>query len=361
MPIPSVSPPPRRQFAGLTAAVFTLTLISAAFADGGTSATPRLTIQRRAVNQDQGGWLVDYRLRYDGPNGMVLTPTDVLAKVDGWVSNSRVSSHAIPRLSSLVISGPSGLASFSEVISSPDEAQRCRERLFLTVWTGDAGPPESPPGKPTAGLGTSAAPLLSVAPGDTIHARLRWEHQHFLFGDYDPLLGQRTIELRLGAATVRDVLPMDHEQYLALPKFVWPAPPEDRRDTRYYLSPPDSLHLEAHVPGNQYYRFPERPVRYSTKMRLRFWYLTAPGTEGECRARIQQYKDTPAAWKVLDPGAHEECLSAVGRWVKVEYVFRTEPDATTLALDFRISGADVGEMWIDNVSLEPVGATLGGP
>ena len=135
-------------------------------------------------------------------------------------------------------------------------------------------------------------------------------------------------------------------------------PPEDRRDTRHYVSAPDSLHLEAHIPGNQYYRFPERPVRYGTKMRLRFWYLIAAGTEGECRARVAQYKDTPTAWKVLTDGAHEEVLTTVGRWVKVERVFRTETEATTLALDFRISGgAEVGEMWIDDVSLEPVVTT----
>src|SRR5262249_4793698 len=125
--------------------------------------------------------------------------------------------------------------------------------------------------------------------------------------------------------------------------------PADRRDVRQYVSAPDSLHLEAHVPGNQYYRFPEQPVRYSTRMRLRYWYLAAPGTEGECRARLAQYKDTPTAWKVLSDGGREECLTTVGRWVHVDRTFRTEPDATTRALDFRIVGADVGELWIDDV------------
>ena len=97
-------------------------------------------------------------------------------------------------------------------------------------------------------------------------------------------------------------------------------------------------------------------------MRLRYWYFIAAGTEGECRARVAQYKDTPTAWKVLSDGGHEEPLNAVGRWVKVERVFRTEPDATTLALDFRISSpCEVGEMWIDDVTLEPVQEALGGP
>ena len=55
---------------------------------------------------------------------------------------------------------------------------------------------------------------------------------------------------------------------------------------------------------------------------------------------------------VVAPGA----VSIVGRWTRVERVFATDAEATTLALDFRIaSDSDVGEMWIDDVSLEPVG------
>ena len=189
-----------------------------------------------------------------------------------------------------------------------------------------------------------------------MHVRLRLEHQHVLYGDYDPLLGVRTVEITLAGATVRDVVPLDREQYLAQPRFAWPEPPEDRRDTRHSVSGPDSLHLEAHVPGHQYYRYPDRPVRYGTPMRLRFWYLIAAGTEGECRVRVAQYKDTPTSWRMLTDAGFEKCLKAVGRWTKVEHVFPTEAEATTLALDFRIAGdTDVGEMWIDDVSLEPVG------
>src|SRR5262249_38419004 len=72
----------------------------------------------------------------------------------------------------------------------------------------------------------------------------------------------------------------------------------------------------------------------------------------------------PTAYKILSEGAHEIHLGRVGRWVKVERVFRTEPDATTLTLDFRIcdpNNANIGEMWIDNVSLEPVVARPAGP
>lgn len=204
---------------------------------------------------------------------------------------------------------------------------------------------------------------LSLGPGATMRVRLRLEHQHILYGDYDPLLAVRTVELALGSAAVRDVVPLDHEQYLAQSKFTWPEPPEDRRDTRHAVSGPDSLHLEADVPGHQYYRYPERPVRYNTTMRLRFWYLIAAGTEGECRVRVAQFKDTPTSWRMLHGGGFEQCLKTIGRWTKVERIVQTESEATTLTLEFKIVGeTEVGEMWIDDVSLEPVCGTVpGGP
>ena len=330
---------------------------------------PKLTVVERTLAQDQGGWVVNYRVRYHGETVLNVTAAEVAAKVEGWVSNSRVAAHAVPRWSSLAVSSAAGLSGVADVLTASDDSQRCRERVSLRVWTDD-GPDvlgsDSP--SPSSSSSTRAAPtaprvaVLSIAPEAIVRVRLRLEHQHALHGDYDPLLGVRAFELRLGLALLRDALPLDREQYLAQPRYTWPTPPEDRRDTRHFVSGPDSLHLEAHVPGNQYYRYPERPIRYATKLRLTYWYLIAHGTEGDCRARVAQYKDTPSAWKVLSEGGHEDCLSTVGRWVKVERVFRTEPDATTLALDFRISGSEIGEMWIDDVRLEPLsGATQTGP
>lgn len=322
-----------------------------------------LALVERSVVQEQGGWKVDYRLRHQGPTTIAVNPTEVLAKVEAWVSNSRVASHAIPRFSTLVVSGPSGLSAFGEVIHSSDEGERCRERAVLQVWTGDApdGPPDPIAKAVVRAVAVERQPTLSLSPGEVVRVRLRFEHHHVLYGDYDPLLGQRSVELHLGPAVFRDVVPMEFEQYLAYPKGTWPAVPDERRDPHHFVSAPDSLHIEAHVPGNQYYRFPERPVRYATKMRLRFWYLIASGTEGECHARIAQYKETPTSWKPLPEGDHDHSMATVGRWAKVERIFRTEPEATTLSLDFRISGADIGEMWIDDISLEPIAAGPAGP
>jgi hypothetical protein len=336
---------------------------------------PSLVVIDRAVAQERTAqdktaqeqkwfwqtWQIDYRLRVDSPKGLIVTPAEITAAVEGWVSNSRVPSHAAPRWSALAIAGSSGLTAVTEIIEATEEAQRCRERAIVQIWTVDdqAMPPRCL--ADGTGAPSDEQPVLSLAPGAIVRLRLRLVHQHMLYGMYDPLLGRRTFTVRLGSAAMHDILPLDHEHHVAQATSTWTTPPEEQRDTRQFVSPPDSLHLEAHIPGHQYYRFPEQPVRYGTKMRLQYWYLIAPGTEGECKARVAQYKDTPPTWKVLSEGSHEQCLTIVGRWIHVERVFRTETDATTLVLDFRIIG-DVGELRLDDVSLEPVGgAAPGGP
>jgi hypothetical protein len=347
---------------------------------GSSPARGMLAMVDRTVTQDQGAWVVDYRLRHTGRTGVIVTPEEIGVKVEGWVSNSRVASHAVPRWSSLAVAHGPELSAVSEVIASVDEAHRCRERLQVSVRSDDPG--LSGPGQGDRGRGAtspvsagaaaasaaeSTAPgapgLISLGPGAIVRVRVRLEHQHILYGDLDPLLAVRTVELTIGGSAVRDIVSLDREQYLAQPKFAWSEPDEKRRDTQHFVSGPDSLHLEAHVPGHQYYRFPERPVRYSTKMRLRFWYLIAAGTEGECGVRLNQFKDTPIAWRKLEGGGFEQCLKTVGRWTKVERIVQTEAEATILTLEFKIVGeTEVGEMWIDDVSLEPVnGMGPGGP
>jgi hypothetical protein len=335
-----------------------LTLLALAAVAGAPAsadeATPHaLTVVDRAITQDQGDWQVDYRLRHDGASRLVVSSGEVVARVEGTVSNSRAAGHAIPRRSSLVVSGSSGLQATADVITSADEDRRCRERAVLWVGAGEATDGPAP--------ASGSRPILDLSPGATFRVRLRLEHQHVVYGPYDPLLGQRSLELGLGAATLRDTLPLDRELHVAQARCAWPDPPEDRRDPRHFVSAPDSLHLEAHVLGNETYRFPEQPVRYSTPMRLSFWYLIAPDTEGECLARVTQYRDSPNFWKTLSPGSFEEHLTAAGRWTRVEHVFRTEPEATTLALDFQIDGADIGELWIDDIVLEPVAAASDDP
>jgi len=327
------------------------------------TAPGRLAVVERVLAQDQGDWQVDYCFKNAGATPLALPPAEVSARVEGWLSNSKVAVHAHPRRSECAVAGASGPTAYAEVISSADESRRCRERLALRLWSGPAAGGAACTAAAAMPRGADPEPLrtVTVEPGGLLRVRLRLEHQHFLYGDYDPLLGRRDLELKLGATTLRDSLPLDREQYLAQPGETWPEPAEDDKDTRHFVTGPDSLHLEADAPGNNSYRFPERKVRYSSRMRLRFWYMVAPGTEGDFKARVAQYRESPNAWKILSDGGSELTLKAVGRWTLVEKIIRTEAEATTLALEFRITTCDIGEAWVDDVSLEPLDAGPAGP
>ncbi len=300
-----------------------------------------LVILSRSIDQDQGGWLVSYRLQYRGLSTDVR-PTEILATLEGDLSNSRVAAHAIPRWSSATITGLNRFSGSTDLIPDACASQRCQEQASLIIWTGDGPAPVAPQS------------VITLSPSTAVHVQLKLEHLHEIYGEYDPLLGIRQLNLHLGSSVLRDTLPMDREQYLAQAKCRWKDPPTDRIDMRWSHSGKGSLFLDAAVPGCHFYRFGERPVRYATKMRLRFWYFVARGTEGDCVFRIGQYQNVPSQWRVLREGAFEECLPTVGRWAKIEKIFRTEPEATELSLDFRIT-SEVGALWVDDVSLEPVG------
>ena len=350
----------------------------AATAGGDSIATGRLVLVHRVLHQDQGDWQVDYTFRNVGAEPLTLQPRDLGVRTEGWLSNSRIAAHANPRRAECAIDGQYASTGFAEVIAAPEETRRCRERVVLAVLptsdqTEKIGPSPTSTPTPKATLASYVKPNSSsrnplpmlaavvVEPGNTLRIRLRFEHQHIIYGDYDPLLGRRDLELRLGSTLFRDALPLHREQHQAMPRDTWPEPPDDRRDRRFAVAGPDSLHLDADFPGNNYFRFPERKVRYSTPMRLRFWYRVAPGTEGELHARVAQYRVSPESYKPLPDGAMDIPLTIIGHWVRFEKVFRTESEATELALDFRISPCDTGEAWIDAVTLEPADTPVTGP
>lgn len=326
------------------------------------SDAPRLAVLDRHIGLGRDEWLywqVDYRLRYEGSEPLTVSPSALEARVDGLVSNSRVDAHATPRRSSLRATGSSGLLATADVLPASDEARRCRERLVLQAWP-EAQGPEPPEAIARVGRGPvtpEELPTWSVEPGQAVRVRIRLEHQHPLYGPFEALLGTRTLELKLGGAALSDRLPLDHQRPVPIAAVAWPPrPTAEYLDEEVFLSAPDSLHLEAHVPGKQSYRFPDlRGIRYGSRMRLSFWYLVAPGTEGQCQVRVTQYRDLPNSWKTLHDGELTECLSTPGRWVHVERVFRIEPEATALTFDVRILGAavNVGELWIDDVQIEP--------
>ncbi len=295
-------------------------------------------------------WRIDYRLRNDGETPLEVLPAEVTATVDGWLSNSRVPCHAVPRLTSHTLSGSTDLATSTAVVTSNDLTEDCKESAVLHLW------PEGQPAPVNQGTEGSPAPgpPFTLAPGESLRARLILEHRHFLHGPFEPLLGHRSLELRIGPATFRDELPLNQPLYVAQAPTTWDPLPVDRLDPRQFVSPPDSLYLAADIAGRSTLELPERPVRYGTPMRLSFWYLVAPGTQGTCRVEIKQFREAPKSYKLLSDGRHESRLTEVGRWTHFEKIYRTEPEANLLKLRFAIEGTHVGEMWIDDVTLEPI-------
>jgi hypothetical protein len=322
--------------------------------------TGQFTTTTRVINQDQGSWQVNYRLKNEGDD-LTLRPADLIIKSTGWVSNSRSPSrevagpHVTPKLSEWEINGSTSNSGNAEIIKSPEEIFRCTEKASVKIWVGD---------QPFKQGDIEPLNPVIVKSCETLCLQIRMDHNHALFGDYDPLLGTRKVTIQLGKQTIKDEWFIDHEQYVAMSTdtlLTWGEVPEEHRDKRQFVSQPDSLLLNASVPGDQYFRFPEIKVRYSNRMKLTFWYMIAPGTEGEFKARVAQYRESPNAWKVLSEGGSEHTLKVVGKWTKFEKIIKTETETTTMALDFRIANAEFGEVWIDDVTLEPMDAANKGP
>src|SRR5262249_47552740 len=94
-----------------------------------------LALAGRAGSQDPGAGGGGYRLRDAGATGLVVAPGEVAGGVEGWVSNSRVASHAVPRHSAPAIARGPELTAVALVIAAPDEEHRCREKLVCQVST----------------------------------------------------------------------------------------------------------------------------------------------------------------------------------------------------------------------------------
>jgi hypothetical protein len=253
------------------------------------------------------------------------------------------------------------------VLASSDDAKRCLERVRLEILPEPESRSHVKRVASDAAVKRAAANLPWTFPtGTSIRIRLRLEHDHFLYGPYDPLLGRRKVHIEINNHSIIDEFDLfpDPVSRGAATPLAWPAtdrsPPEDRLDQSVFRSPPDSLHLEAHLPGAGSYRFPDCPIPYGSRLRLRFWYLIATGSDGVGRVRLVQSSDAPSRWRILSAGECEQTLAQVGRWTKFEHTFRADLEATTLAVDFRLAG-EFGEAWFDDITLDVLDEEHPGP
>ena len=237
--------------------------------------------------------------------------------------------------------------------------------------------------------------FLELNYGDKLEAIIKIEHDHFLY-KYDPLFGDRIINLKIGQGKIHDEFGINKEINPAtvIPKLnTIPKERIDeynetikRSDKRKDLVGRTGkfLYLAAYINGYQYYRFDDMEIKAGDRFKLSFDYLIAHGTEGSCHVRIMEYQDTPKTWSMLDggfdaelglidhsgnskltktdqgrvyqalfgdksriPPSSQNTPKKQGGWEQFEYTLKTREDSNTLALDFRIFMSNLGEMWVD--------------
>jgi hypothetical protein len=307
--------------------------------------TGSIVLVDRQVSQSGSRWLIRYRLDYHGNSALELTASDVAIDYDAVVSNSRCKAHTTPRRSHAQFACSEGSSTRTSVIADSNDRVRCAERVTIAIHPGSDPPEPNAPDRDVL--------PIRLETGQTLWLSLILEHEHFLYGAYDSLLGVRELQFRLGPCLVIDSISLDEDQGQVSPIGKMSVLPRERLDQRQYYSAPDSLYITTLEPGYQYFRFDDLPVRYGTELTLTFWYLIATGTDGKCYARVTEYQDAPGEWYRLD-GGMDEVLVCEGRWTRFQHTFRTCDSATTVVIDFRIVDATAGEMWIDDVRFTPL-------
>ncbi len=292
---------------------------------------------RSSAWTEGGTCVADIELLNDSAAPVELNPEELTITYRGVVSNSACKAHTVPARVEGRVNGI-GRAAHVLVRASDCDRERCVETASVELLGAD---------------GRDQRRIVSVAPGEGIILRIRFQHEHFLFGRYDPLIGQRELLLSWGPVFAKLRLVHEQPQSFQGAGEINLEPSPSRQDPTFYSSAPGSLYLAADIPGYQYYRFADVPVRYGSYWLLRFRYAIALGTTASCRVRIVEYQDAPRYWRRLGGGFDCE-LVRQGGWVTFERRFRVGPETTTLALDFRLTGSDVGEMWVDDVQLIPL-------
>ena len=292
----------------------------------------------------QGGTCyLRYALRYRGDEPLRLRPLELSVAYRGWLANASCPAHVAPVLVQGRVECRSQSSAAIVVRDARRERDRCRERVTVRVGRAvdELSDPARDPGR-----------VDVLQDGEQAIVELAFRHEHFLYGPHDPLLGEREVEIRWGALRVEDRVRLGAGHRVDRPRRLYLEPSRARQDPEYCYSPPGALYLAADVPGYQYYRFDDVPVRYGSEWLLRFRYSIARGTQATCRVRVVEYQESPRYWRRLG-GGFDEKLNRRGEWTLFERRFRVGDETTAIAVDFRMTGSDVGEMWVDDVELVP--------
>ncbi len=303
---------------------------------------PPFAVTRRELWIDGGTCHVSYTLQWLGREPVTLLAGALRITYRGTLSNAACPAHVTPVSVRGELQPQRQPRAILPVREGRSEKDRCREQIVVKVGRSSE----------TLELAKDSGDL-TLRRSERAVVNISFRHDHFLYGPHDPLLGPREVTIRWGPITVTDRVVFESGHQLRRPRRLVLEPSRARQDPEYYHSPPGSLYLAADLPGYQYYRFEDVAVRYDSEWLLRFRYTIARGTMADCRVRVVEYQESPRYWRRLG-GGFDQRLQAGGQWRLFQRRFRVGPETTAIAVDFRMTGSDVGEMWVDDVELVPV-------
>jgi hypothetical protein len=316
--------------------VFLLVFTCASRAD---LASALRTISRRFV-QDQGAWRIYYEFEYRGEAVKPITPETVELQIKGAVSNSAVPRHGTPGpiAHEIFVSGATEFTGKTRILPAEnpgDPVDECHEKATLKVFYHH---------RETA--------TFELRDRDTFGVEIYLEHLHEIYGEYEPLLGRREILLKMNGLILLDELDLRSSQYSAHPTYALPDPACEWRDAHFFLKPPHSYYVDESE-AFHYLEFSHVPVKAGSRLSLEFYYFVAERSAGDIQFEMNQYSIGKNHFKSR-PHVKEN-LPARGRWTKINRKIEIDSSANALTLVFRITDSPGGDLWIDEISLHPIG------
>ena len=294
----------------------------------------------REVRQDKGTWVVSYKLRSPFGEEAFVRRSDVVMTLAGTASNSAVPGDGVCREFRIIASdAEKSPGNFGRHAIHLDESDARSCRMAIRVEMGDKD-------------------AAVISPGRDLDLRIFFEHNHFVYGIWEPILGNWSLGVDMGEFQFRDRLKLDMAER-ARPDLAINVG-EGSRDETYSKSAVNSVYFASHDPCKNNVSVNNIPVRYGTKLRFSFRYLVAVGTEGEPCVELRQETDVGNMWKRIYDADMTIVLTTVGKWHEYSGIINVDGSGSLLDVRFRLASSDVGEVWISDLQLKEVGFSASG-
>jgi len=300
----------------------------------------RAEVLDRQTDQLGGRWTVRWRVRWLGPDDLVLDASRVKVDYQGTVSNPECPGHGLPRptRTQFVLSDRAKPDAGAKVIVSPNRDKRCVERLDVTAQV-EGGPAWDPDGA-----------ALHVRPGQVLVVGLAIRHVHPVYGPWVPLLGARQVALTLGELRLGDRVDLSRAINTRVPPSTWTPPKPIWHDATVYRSPPHSWAVFPGKEGGNVLTLTDIPVRFATRYELVFWARVDTDKPHRFQVHVRQMQATPNRY-VNIPGDQVLALPSDDRWHRQRMVWINSPRTNRVMIQFKFLGDQSGGAWVDDMSL----------